>query len=230
MVSVTRCASSFAAKLRLRVSWSASAPVRGLGVGGAPGQRGDVGRLGQRGEPCLGVREQCRQRLRPHAVLARDVVEGGEPLLDPGELAGVEVELLAVGAQRPRGLVELDARRLEQRDDLGERRVVRGVLRRAGRRATTAAAPARRRARRARPRPRRPPRAATPRARAASALPTAPSTRRPSSASAASSRCRASRNSRSADDACAADRRGVEALDRGAPVAPCRGGLAGERR
>ncbi len=203
MVSVTRCPSSFAAKLRLRVSSSASARYAASASAARRVSAATSADSASASEPRLAVREQRRQRFRPHAVLARDVVEGGEPLLDPSELAGVEVELLPVRAQCPRSLVELDARRLEQRDDVGQRGVVHGVLRQpAGERREPpqqrvvaldelvlrrgGRLEQRRCVRKPRLRRRQ-------RVHSSAVIP-----------SAASSRCRASRNSRSADDACAA--------------------------
>ena len=62
-------------------------------------------------------------------MLARDIVQRRETRLDARELGGIEVEPSPVVAQRARGLGELDAGRLQQRDDLGERGVVAGERR-----------------------------------------------------------------------------------------------------
>ena len=163
-------------------------------------------------------------------MLARDVVDRGEPLLDAGELGGIEVELLPVAPQRARRLVDLDPRRLEQGDDFGQRRIVRG-------------AGVELRDQRGQPAPQRVVavgqrvfaggrgleqrgRVREPRLRSAKARPIRPRT----TSSAASSRRRASSRSRSAAEARAALRRGVALLDRRAPRAPRGAGLAGERR
>ena len=89
-------------------------------------ERFDVRRRGELGDRRFGRRQELRQRLGPHAVPARGVVQRREPLVDAREVAGIEVEAAAVVAQRPRGFLELDTRGIDQRHDLGERRIVRG--------------------------------------------------------------------------------------------------------
>ena len=64
----------------------------------------------------------------PHPVLPGKIVNGRQALFDPRELGRIDVELLPIAAQCPRGLVDADARGLEQRHDLGER----GIMRRMG--------------------------------------------------------------------------------------------------
>ena len=87
-------------------------------------ERFGVGGFGERSQARLGLREQRGQRLGPHAVLARHVVNRRQPLLDALQFGGIEVEPALIVAQRARRFVELDGRRLEQRDDLRQRRVV----------------------------------------------------------------------------------------------------------
>ena len=80
IASVTRCASSLAAKRRFFDSCSARARNTRFRFGGARrASASRIGGLGQRGESRLGFGEQCGQRLGPHAMLARDVVDRRQP-------------------------------------------------------------------------------------------------------------------------------------------------------
>ena len=74
--------SSAAPRRDSRASASAARCASACGIGG----------FGERGEPRLGFREQRGQRLGPHAMLARHVVDRRQPLLDALQLGGIEVE------------------------------------------------------------------------------------------------------------------------------------------
>ena len=72
---------------------------------------------GERGEPAIGFLRQLRQRLWCHAMLARYRVNGGKPFFDTRKLRRIEVEPLAVAAQRSARLVDPDQRFVGQRHD-----------------------------------------------------------------------------------------------------------------
>ena len=92
----------------------------------APGERLRVGGFGQRRDAGLRFGEQRRQRVGAHAMLARHVVDRGQPVLDALQFVGVDVEPPQVVAQRAGGFVELDAGGLEQAYHVRERGIVRG--------------------------------------------------------------------------------------------------------
>ncbi len=119
-------------ELALRRELRRERAIEGFRLGRPRGELRGIRRFGERRELGLAVGEQRRQRLRSHAVLARDIVNRSQPLLDARELGRVQVELLPVAPQRARGLVDLDPRRLEQRDDVREGGIVRRIGRKPG--------------------------------------------------------------------------------------------------
>ena len=125
MTSVTRASRSCAASSRFADSSAASARYDASASAARRAERGGVRGFGERREPCLRFRAELGQRFRPDPVLARHVVDRRQPLLDPREFRRVDLQFLPIPAQRARGLLDPDARGLEQRDDLGERGVVR---------------------------------------------------------------------------------------------------------
>ena len=71
----------------------------------------------ERGEPSIGFLRQRRQSLRCHAMLARYGVNGSKPFFDTCKLRRIEVESLAVIAQRSARFVDPDQRFIGQRHD-----------------------------------------------------------------------------------------------------------------
>ena len=124
IAAVTRCSSSLAAKRRFaRSSLRQREEVRPRPPSRVRVERVDVGSTRRAAASAASVDARSSgERVGPDAVLARDVVQRGEPLVDARELGGIEVEPAAVVAQRARRFVELRLRGLEQRGDLGERR------------------------------------------------------------------------------------------------------------
>ena len=141
IVSVTRCASSLAWNRRfVDRSLAARAILRfGLAPRAWRAPRASAESASDARRASVSA-SSAGKRLRPHAMLARDVVDRGQPVLDALQLRRIEVEPALVIAQRARGFVELDGRRLEQRRRL---RRARDRARRAARSRCTRCASAR---------------------------------------------------------------------------------------
>src|SRR5262249_28423900 len=97
-----------------------------LGLACALRQRCHVARFFELSQASLCVGKKLRQRLWTHMVAPCRVMDGRDALLDPCELTRIDIELLPVPAQSPCALIELNARRLEKRDRLVQRGVMRG--------------------------------------------------------------------------------------------------------
>ena len=107
------------------------APVAGLSLGLDAREALEVRGGGERGEPLACLGQQAGEGARLAAELARGRMQRAQARVEFGQAPGVEFGAVQVAGEFTRGVVDLDARRLERLDDGREPRVELRELRQA---------------------------------------------------------------------------------------------------